>query len=173
MKLKYPELFSCPLPSQNGKVFELQAQNMLQQRDQFGRRIYVIRVGTLKTRTRIPLLITFLLDNFDSSRVSIEEIFRTNILALEHVVREPETQIAGIVVLLDMGGLSLQHVKFFTPYYAKKMVDLVQETFPLRFKGFHVVNEPFYFDAIMTVFKPFLKDKIRKRVSFLHYSLYI
>lgn len=82
-------------------------------------------------------------------------------------MREPETQIAGIVVLLDMGGLSLQHVKFFTPYYAKKLVELVQDTFPLRFKGFHIVNEPFYFDAIMAVLKPFLKDKIRKRVSII------
>lgn len=96
--------------------------------------------------------------------MTIEDIFRVNILALEQVVREPETQISGLVVLLDMAGLSLQHAKFFTPYYAKRMVELVQETFPLRFKGFHVVNEPFYFDAIMTVLKPFLKDKIRKRV---------
>lgn len=85
-------------------------------------------------------------------------------MALEQIVREEETQISGIVVLLDMNGLSLQHAKFFTPYYAKRMVELVQETFPLRFKGFHVINEPFYFDAIMTVLKPFLKEKIRKRV---------
>lgn len=92
-------------------------------------------------------------------------------LALEQVVREPETQIAGIVVLLDMGGLSLQHVKFFTPYYARKMVELVQETFPLRFKGFHVVNEPFYFDAVMAILKPFLKDKIRKRVCLFSFVI--
>lgn len=103
-------------------------------------------------------------DYFDSSRVMIEEIFRTNVLALEQVVREPETQVAGIVVVLDMSGLNLQHVKFFTPYYARKMVELVQETFPLRFKGFHVVNEPFYFDAVMAILKPFMKEKIRKRV---------
>lgn len=45
MKLKCPELFACPLPSENCKVFELQAQNMLQQRDQLGRRVYVMRVG--------------------------------------------------------------------------------------------------------------------------------
>ncbi|CAG9769076.1 unnamed protein product [Ceutorhynchus assimilis] len=150
MKLKCPELFGCPLPTECSKTFELQAQNMLQHRDQWGRRIYVIRV-----------------DSFDSSKVTIDDIFRTNVLALEQIVREPETQISGLVVLLDMAGLSLQHAKFFTPYYAKKMVELVQETFPLRFKGFHVVNEPFYFDAVMTVLKPFLKDKIRKRI-FLH-----
>lgn len=97
--------------------------------------------------------------------MTIEYVFRSNILVLEQIVRKERTQIAGIVVILDMAGLSLHHAKFFTPYYAKRMVELVQETFPLRFKGFHIVNEPFYFDAIVTVLKPFLKDKIRKRVS--------
>ncbi|KAJ8975851.1 hypothetical protein NQ317_017345, partial [Molorchus minor] len=119
MKIKCPELFGCPLPSECGNMFELQAQNMLQERDQLGRRVYIIRV-----------------DNFDSSKVTIDDVFRTNVLALEQIVREAETQIAGIVVILDMAGLSLQHAKFFTPYYAKRMVELVQETFPLRFKGF-------------------------------------
>ncbi|RZC38378.1 alpha-tocopherol transfer protein-like [Asbolus verrucosus] len=152
MKLKCPELFSCPAPSECSKVFDLQAQNMLQERDQLGRRVYIIRM-----------------DFFDSNVVTIDDIFRTNMLALEQIVREPETQIAGIVLILDMAGLSLQHAKFFTPYYAKKMVELVQETFPLRFKGFHIVNEPFYFDAVMAVLKPFLKEKIRKRI-FLHGS---
>lgn len=152
MKLKCPQLFQSALPSQIDNVFELQAQTMLENRDQFGRRVYVIRV-----------------DNFDSTKVTVEEIFRTNMMALEHIVREPETQIAGLAILLDMNGLSLNHAKFFTPYYAKKMVELVQETFPLRFKGFHVVNEPFYFDAVMAVLKPFLKEKIRKRI-YLHGS---
>lgn len=86
-------------------------------------------------------------------------------LALEYIVQEPETQVAGLSVVVDMTGLNLQHAKFFTPYYAKRTVEVVQETFPLRFKGFHVINEPFYFDAIMAVLKPFLKEKIRKRVS--------
>lgn len=147
MKIKCPELFQCPLPSECGSVFELQAQNMLIQRDQLGRRVYIIRV-----------------DNFDSTKVTIEDVFRTNVLALEQIVREPETQVAGIVVILDMAGLSLQHAKFFTPYYAKKMVELVQETFPLRFKGFHIINEPFYFDAVVAILKPFIKEKIRKRI---------
>lgn len=150
MRLRCPELFRIPLPSENARVFELQAQWMLPERDQFGQRVYIIRV-----------------DKFDAAQADIEDVFRTNMLALEQVVREPETQVAGISVMVDMTGLSLQHAKFFTPYYAKRTVEVVQETFPLRFKGFHVVNEPFYFDAIMAVLKPFLKEKIRKRI-YLH-----
>ncbi|KAK5646338.1 hypothetical protein RI129_004802 [Pyrocoelia pectoralis] len=147
IKLKFPELFKCPLPSELSRILNYQAQNMLINRDQFGRRVYIIRV-----------------EKFDSSQVTLDDIFRTNILAMEEVVREPETQIAGIVVILDMAGLSLHHARFFTPHYAKRTVEVVQETFPLRFKGFHIVNEPFYFDAVMAVVKPFLKDKVRKRI---------
>ncbi|CAH1999242.1 unnamed protein product [Acanthoscelides obtectus] len=147
MKLKCPELFDCPLPSECLDIFELQAQNMLPRRDKFGRRVYIIKI-----------------DNFDASKTTIDEVFRLNILAMEQIVREPETQVSGVSILLDMAGLSLQHSKFFTPYYARRTVELVQETFPLRFKSFHVVNEPFYFDAIIAILKPFLKEKIRKRI---------
>lgn len=152
MKMKCPELFICPLPSESLNVFNLQAQMVLEKRDAEFRRVYIIKI-----------------ENFRTNEVSMDEAFRLNLLALEQVVREPETQIAGVVVLLDMNGLSMNHTKFFSPYYAKRMVELVQETFPLRFKGFHIVNEPFYFDAVMVVLKPFLKDKIRKRI-FLHGS---
>ncbi|KAF5281042.1 hypothetical protein FQR65_LT14892 [Abscondita terminalis] len=154
MKIRFPELFKCPLPSEISRILEFQAQHMLPSRDQFGRRVYILRV-----------------EKFDSTKVSIDDIFRTNILALEEIVREPETQIAGIVVIVDMAGLSLHHARFFTPHYAKRSVEVVQETFPLRFKGFHIVNEPFYFDAVMAVLKPFLKEKVRKRI-YLHGSNY-
>lgn len=40
-----------------------------------------------------------------------------------------------------------------------------QESFPLRFKGFHVVNQPFYFAALFAVVRPFLKEKMKRRVS--------
>lgn len=171
MKLKCPDLFRCPLPSESESVFQLQAQYMLSSRDQLGRRVYIIRVGKIVRHNYIRVYdiviyspTFFFSDNFDSSRATIDEIFRTNVLALENMAREVETQIAGLVVVLDMSGLALNHAKFFTPYYAKKTVQLVQETFPLRFKGFHIINEPFYFDAIMAVLKPFLKDKMKKRV---------
>lgn len=49
MKLKCPELFGYSLPSENEKVFELQAQLMLPGRDKEGRRIYIIRVGMSDT----------------------------------------------------------------------------------------------------------------------------
>lgn len=64
-----------------------------------------------------------------------------------------------------MSGLGFAHARYLSPHLAKRTVEVVQEAFPMRFKAFHVLHEPFYFDAILAMLKPFLKDKIRKRVS--------
>lgn len=63
-----------------------------------------------------------------------------------------------------MAGLSFAHARYLSPHLAKRTVEVVQEAFPMRFKAFHVLHEPFYMDAILSVLKPFLKDKIRRRI---------
>lgn len=92
-------------------------------------------------------------------------MFRSNVLALEHAIRDPRTQIGGLVVLLDMAGISISHAKFLSPHLAKRTVEVVQETFPMRFKAFHILHEPFYFDAILAILRPFIKEKLRRRVG--------
>lgn len=47
MKLRCPELFCIVLPSENSRIYNLQAQWMLPDRDQFGQKVYIIRVGML------------------------------------------------------------------------------------------------------------------------------
>lgn len=111
-------------------------------------------------------LMFLFLEKCDPSKCPVESVFRSNVLSLENAVRDAETQIAGVVVLLDMAGLGLGHARFLSPHLAKRTVEVIQEAFPLRFKSFHIIKEPFYFDAILAVLKPFLKDKIRRRVIF-------
>jgi hypothetical protein len=36
---------------------------------------------------------------------------------------------------------------------------------PLRLKEVHIVNQPFMFNVVWQLFKPFVKDKLKKRVS--------
>lgn len=108
---------------------------------------------------------SFFTEKCDPYKVPVEHCFRSNVLALEDSIRDPETQIGGLVVLLDMAGLGFAHARYLSPHLAKRTVEVVQEGFPMRFKAFHVLHEPFYMDAILSVLKPFLKDKIRRRVS--------
>lgn len=58
---------------------------------------------------------------------SIEDIFKMNLMILEVLSEDPETQIAGIVVVADFTGFEWQkHYQYLSPYYAKKSAEVVQ-----------------------------------------------
>ena len=79
---------------------------------------------------------------------------------------EPETQVHGAVVIFDMDGLSLQQTWQFTPPFAKRIVDWLQDSVPLRVKAIHVVNQPKIFNMVFALFKPFFREKLRSRIIF-------
>lgn len=79
---------------------------------------------------------------------------------------EPETQVKGAVVVIDLDGLSLQQTWQFTPAFAKRMVDWLQDSVPLRIKGVHIINQPKIFNVVFALFKPFLREKLRSRIIF-------
>lgn len=86
-------------------------------------------------------------------------------LYLEAAMLEPTSQIAGAVVIFDMDGLSLQQTMQFTPPFAKRIVDWLQDAVPLRIKNIHIVNQPYIFNMVFALFKPFLREKLKSRVS--------
>lgn len=79
---------------------------------------------------------------------------------------EPETQVAGAMVIFDMDGLSLQQTWQFTPQFAKRIVDWLQDAVPLRIKGIHIINQPKIFQVVFALFKPFLREKLKNRIVF-------
>lgn len=79
---------------------------------------------------------------------------------------EPETQVHGAVVIFDMDGLSLQQTWQFTPPFAKRIVDWLQDSVPLRIKAIHIVNQPKIFNMVFALFKPFFREKLRNRIIF-------
>jgi hypothetical protein len=85
---------------------------------------------------------------------------------LEAAMLEPATQIHGAVVIFDMDGLSLQQTWQFTPPFAKRIVDWLQDSVPLRVKAIHIVNQPKIFNMVFQLFKPFLREKLRGRLVF-------
>ncbi|XP_066589162.1 alpha-tocopherol transfer protein-like isoform X2 [Prorops nasuta] len=98
--------------------------------------------------------------------VSLDEMFKATMLSLDAAMAEPRTQVSGIRAIIDMDGLSLSQVTYFTPSFASMVVEWVQKCLPSRIKGIHVINQPYVFKMVFAFFKPFLQEKLRKRIIF-------
>lgn len=83
-----------------------------------------------------------------------------------HIIAQLEksSQINGVVVIMDFDGLSLKQVKALSPSYTKRLLTFIQDAMPLRLKEVHFVKQPFIFNMVWTLFKPFVKEKLKNRV---------
>lgn len=94
-------------------------------------------------------------------RVTLNDIFKISVLYLESALWEPETQIMGVVVIFDMNGISLETALELTPEFGELLVDWLQNCIPLRIRGIHLVNEPFYVNAATNPLHTFNREESR------------
>ncbi|KAI8121596.1 hypothetical protein FF38_04063 [Lucilia cuprina] len=149
-KVKHADVYKDLIPSNEKNVFDHNVIIVFPNRDQLGRRVAVLELGK----------------NWKHKKVCLDEVFKAAVLYLEAAMWEPETQINGVVVIFDMDGLSLQQTWQFTPAFAKRIVDWLQDAVPLRIKAIHIVNQPKIFNVVFSLFKPFLREKLRNRIIF-------
>ncbi|XP_038222347.1 alpha-tocopherol transfer protein-like isoform X1 [Zerene cesonia] len=150
-KLKHHKHYEGLTPSKEQNVFNQNVLKVLPTRDQLGRRVLVLELGK----------------KWDHNKCNLDEVFKGCVLFLEAAMLEPETQICGAVVIFDMDGLCLQQAWQFTPQFAKRIVDWLQECIPLRIKGLYIINQPYIFNMVFQLFKPLLKEKLRSRIVFM------
>ncbi|ENN77439.1 alpha-tocopherol transfer protein-like isoform X2 [Dendroctonus ponderosae] len=149
-KQKHSNMYEDLLPSREKNIFQQNILTVQPNRDQLGRRILIIELGK----------------KWKTDKVTLDEVFKGCVLFLEAAMLEPATQICGAVVIFDMDGLSLGQVSKFSPQFAKRIVDWLQDSVPLRIKNIHVVNQPMIFSVVFALFKPFLQEKLRSRIIF-------
>lgn len=150
---EYPQYCRDLLPSSNREAFQHSVLSILSPRDQHGRRIMLIESG----------------ERWNPRLVSVEQVFRATQVALEGAMREPKSQICGVIVIMDMKGLTFSHIFQFTPSYAKMALEWTQECIPVRIKAVHVLNQPYIFNILLAMFRPFIAEKLRTRLH-LHGS---
>lgn len=150
-KEKNSSLLNDLLPANEKQILtETNVVNVLVDRDQLGRRILVANLGGL----------------WDTKKVSADQLFRLFYLVHLTAMLEPETQVRGVVVLLDFDKLSMKQVMAFSPGFSMRLLTFIQDAMPLRLKEVHIVKQPYLFNLVWQMFKPFVKDKLKNRLFF-------
>ncbi|XP_023296437.2 alpha-tocopherol transfer protein-like [Lucilia cuprina] len=150
MKSKYGEACCNVLPAKLQNVFEAEVLQLLPNRDQHGRRILVLEAGKKWKPSKVPLV----------------DLFRGIQLTVLGSMVEPLSQICGAIVIIDVEGLPMGHVMQFTPNFAAMLLDYVQDCICMRLKAVHIVNNSYIFNILFNIFKPFIREKLRKRIFF-------
>jgi retinaldehyde-binding protein 1 len=124
--------------------------NVLKNCDQLGRRVLIVNCGELWNPSAIPA----------------DDVFR--MLYMVHIPAqlEPETQVRGVVCIMDFDGLSMKQVKALSVSFSRRLLTFIQDAMPLRMKEVHFVKQPFIFKMVWSLFKPFVREKLNKRMHF-------
>ena len=136
-------------PTKIGSFVGENTHMILPHRDKFGRRVYIYRPG-----------------KWNPDSIVFDDVFCLGYMFSELISVEPKTQVAGVTVISDAGGFSFKALRNISLEDAKNSADFLQNSFPLWFHQFHVINAPSIFIMAYNLFKPFLAKEVKDRVTF-------
>lgn len=104
---------------------------------------------------------------WDIGTIPFVDNFRATFIILDKLIQDEETQVNGFSVVYDFTGSSLMSMLTVakSELITKGiLIELLQEAFPARFKGIHLLHQPWYISIVLSVIRPFMKQKLRDRI---------
>jgi hypothetical protein len=150
VRADYPEIFTNFRPSAVRSILEAGIVNVLDKRDQAGRRVIVFRPGKW---------------DLTNPNINSDQIFKALLITLEFILEtEEETQLNGVIFIQEMSEITWQHFRRLSIAMFRRNLDVLQEAFPIRLKSMNVVQNPRIFTLVFNIIYPLLKEKMRSRV---------
>ncbi|XP_053607151.1 retinaldehyde-binding protein 1 [Plodia interpunctella] len=150
-KREHAQLLDGLMPEHEKDTFlNHKIANVLKTRDHKGRRVLIVSTGSA----------------WDPKQVTMDRVFRLFYLIHLCALLEPETQVRGSVVIMDFNNMGWAQVMAQSPAAAKRMLTFIQDAMPSRLKEVHVVKQPMIFNVVWNMFKPFVGEKLKKRMYF-------
>uniref|UniRef100_A0A6A7FQP6 Clavesin-2-like n=2 Tax=Hirondellea gigas TaxID=1518452 RepID=A0A6A7FQP6_9CRUS len=120
-------------------------------------------VGVLPERdTCGSAVLVILAANSDDCKCSLSDVWGAVILTLEKLSARGEE--AGVVCVVDWSECPTRLNAQLTPKSLRLVLDGLQDAFPLRMSGLHLLNAPWWSGAALRLARPFIKEKTRARI---------
>ncbi|XP_016395152.1 alpha-tocopherol transfer protein-like isoform X2 [Sinocyclocheilus rhinocerous] len=149
-----PEITADLRPSSIIELLQNNYHGVLRSRDDAGSRVLIYRIG-----------------QWNPKEFTAYEVFRVSLITSELIVREWETQRNGLKTIFDLQDWCFAHALQINPSLAKNISSVLTDSFPLKVRGIHLINEPIFFHPVFAMIRPFLPDKIKQRIH-MHGSSY-
>ncbi|XP_002739962.1 alpha-tocopherol transfer protein-like isoform X1 [Saccoglossus kowalevskii] len=186
VRRKYPELYSNYRPSAYRQIYEQEIEAMLPAKDKSGRAVIVFSI--MRTTYVLCDQLKQAMDTvercmevvvareglqrvqqpckWDPDRYDPDLITAAFSIAMEKIIEDEEVQVNGVVFVGDYEGLTMRHILKMGPTQAKKQMDCMMNSNPMRFKANHIIRQPEIMDTLFLIFKPFMSAKLIERHHF-------
>ncbi|CAH0758486.1 unnamed protein product [Diatraea saccharalis] len=94
------------------------------------------------------------------------DAFKITMMIGDIRLKEEYEGVAGDVYILDAGIVSPAHLAKLSLTTVKKFFICIQEAYPVKLKEIHIVNAGPVIETVLSLVKPFLKEKIKNRIFF-------
>lgn len=98
--------------------------------------------------------------------VSYVTLQKSVLLCLEHIATDPASQAAGVSILCDSAGFTLDKLFSCNIGLLRRFLEYVQDCMPMRLKAVHIIRESKAMDLLFVLLRPFIKRKLAQRIHF-------
>ncbi|XP_077483107.1 alpha-tocopherol transfer protein-like isoform X3 [Amblyomma americanum] len=114
------------------------------------------------------LVILFKAGVWVPSRKSYDLAQKAALVCLEHMAADPASQTAGVSILVDSDGFSLNSLLSCNLSLTRRFFEYLQDCMPMRLKGLHIIHESKAMDFLFAIMRPFIKRKLAERQIHFH-----
>lgn len=146
-RIKNPEVYARLYPSAVYDALENGGARVLRGRDDKSRHVLLVR-----------------LSEWNPDEICVDDFLLAVMLLGWEMLGCKETQLNGMVILIDGTGFGLKHARQGTPSNVQKYADLIVKASPFKCKGAHIIFAPMIFNMTLSLIKMFLPQKLGKRI---------
>ncbi|XP_029157321.1 retinol-binding protein pinta-like [Nylanderia fulva] len=104
---------------------------------------------------------------YDPHVFTLANAAKVTTLVADVILRDSvETSLYGLVLIMDLGDVTLRHVAQLTPFVVMNVIHAYQGCYPVRIQLLNYINVPGYAKFILELTKYFLNKKLRERFHF-------